>query len=55
MDRLELDNSKLTTCALKLYRFIFSTLELDNSTYSALKLESSRFRNFDDFKAYNKN
>ena len=43
MDGLELDNSKLTTCALELDIFIFSALELKNSkviTY-ALELNSS--------------
>ena len=34
MDELELDNSRLTTCALG----------LDNSTYSALELDHSKLR-----------
>ena len=30
MDKLELDNSKLTTCALELDNFAYSALELDH-------------------------
>ena len=37
MDGLELDNPKLTTCAL----------ELDSSIFGALELDNFRFGNFD--------
>jgi hypothetical protein len=32
MDGLELDNSKLTTCAMELDNYAFNALELDHST-----------------------
>ena len=64
MDKLKLDNSKLTTSAFELDSSTYSTveldssrfcaLELDNFTFSALELDSSKFRNFDDFNANDK-
>jgi len=56
IDELELDNSKLIACALKLKISIFSALELDhfilwicaqeleNSRWGALKLNYSKYR-----------
>ena len=44
MDGLELNDLKLTTCAL----------ELDNSIFTTLELNNSKFTNFDDSKANDK-
>ena len=43
MDGMDLDNSKLTTCALKSDYFTFSALELDSSFCSVSELDSSKF------------
>ena len=44
MDGLELNSSKLTTCALELDNFTFSALELDHSRLKpfAQELDNSR-------------
>ena len=44
MDGLELNDLKFTTCAL----------ELDNSIFTTLELNNSKFTNFDDSKANDK-
>ena len=55
MEGLELDNSKLKTCALKLDNSTFTALELDSFICNVLELGNYRFRNFDDSKIDNKN
>ena len=55
MNKLELDNCKLTTCASELDNSIFSALDLDNFIFNALELDNSKFRNFNISKANDKN